>query len=259
MMISTSNFLNPEPDTTGHKINSIKLDFAKIAFTAPTNSPFTQCQHCPAILTQEVNPPTFRIKKCLPSRRTTSSSGPAASAKSKIKANSSTSHKTTTSTPSERIVTLPWFSKNKNHSSHHPLCDRQQRVDVPIHLLQPEIRQQPTGDFPNQKRPEPQIHLNPSLKHPLQTIKITGSQTLIQFHSISQKLKIHRIRSVQNIPPLRSHRAQPQTTLQKRKSSTLSSRIHLLQRYDLRTQRSKTKRNTSLRPRRRTVPWRMAL
>lgn len=53
MMISTSNFLNPEPPSaTTHKLNSIKIDFSKIAFAPTSNSQHTACLHCGGILTE---------------------------------------------------------------------------------------------------------------------------------------------------------------------------------------------------------------
>ena len=55
MMISTSSYLNPDPpSTTTQKLNSIKLDFSKIAFAPTSSHEHTACKHCGAILTEEV-------------------------------------------------------------------------------------------------------------------------------------------------------------------------------------------------------------
>jgi 2-iminoacetate synthase ThiH len=52
MMISTSNFLNSDADQrTGQSINSIKIDFSRMAFLPATNEPFTACQFCEGLLT----------------------------------------------------------------------------------------------------------------------------------------------------------------------------------------------------------------
>lgn len=55
MLIQTSNFLTIQADKKiGDAINSIKVDYSKMAFATKSSDPYTECKTCSAILIEEV-------------------------------------------------------------------------------------------------------------------------------------------------------------------------------------------------------------
>lgn len=121
MMVSTSNYLNPEAEkSTGQKINSFKINFNTMAHVVGCNDPVTQCQHCKGILIDEVLLVKLRTKKVQSIKtRKDILNGSVGFARSKTLAKNFTMSKTIINLRSKRNVYAVLYSQDQDHPSNY--------------------------------------------------------------------------------------------------------------------------------------------